>query len=90
MLCADAHPHTCMQVLIRWALERGCSVLPKSTNPGRIASNLSVSSWRIDAADIQTLSNMPYQVSLMAAAAWHAELLLWSTPQCTAVPATCR
>jgi hypothetical protein len=58
-----------MQVLIRWALERGCSVLPKSTNPDRIAANLAVSTWRIDAADVQTLSNMPYQVRGAAAAA---------------------
>ncbi len=35
------------QVLIRWAVQRGTSVLPKSVNPARIAGNLDVHSWSI-------------------------------------------
>jgi alcohol dehydrogenase (NADP+) len=42
-----ARNHECStaQVLIRWAIQRGTSVIPKSVNPGRIKQN-------IDAADI--------------------------------------
>jgi diketogulonate reductase-like aldo/keto reductase len=52
----------CLQVLIRWALGRGCSVLPKSTNPERIAANLAVSDWQLAAEDVQALSSLPYRV----------------------------
>ena len=30
------------QVLLAWALRRGTSVIPKSTNPGRIRENLAL------------------------------------------------
>ncbi len=35
------------QVLVRWAVQRGTSVLPKSVKPERLASNLDVHSWSI-------------------------------------------
>lgn len=37
-------------------------MLPKSTSPERIAANLAVGTWRVAAEDVETLSNMPYQV----------------------------
>ena len=51
------------QVLIRWALQRGTSVLPKSANPGRIASNFDVLDWRLTPENQQALSSLPYRVS---------------------------
>lgn len=58
-------PHSCcwlLQVLVRWALDRGCSVLPKSTNAERIAANLAVLDWQLAPEDSQLLSNLPYRV----------------------------
>jgi diketogulonate reductase-like aldo/keto reductase len=39
---ADAHGKTPAQVMLRWHLQQGRSVIPKSTNPQRIAQNIDV------------------------------------------------
>jgi diketogulonate reductase-like aldo/keto reductase len=39
---AQAHDKTPAQVMLRWHLQRGRSVIPKSTKPQRIAENLDV------------------------------------------------
>ena len=53
---------TALQILIRWAVERGVSVLPKSTNTERIAANLAVGDWGMSHEDVETLGHMPYKV----------------------------
>ena len=39
---AKAHDKTPAQVMLRWHLQQGRSVIPKSTNPQRIAENIDV------------------------------------------------
>jgi diketogulonate reductase-like aldo/keto reductase len=39
---ANAHDKTPAQVMLRWHLQQGRSVIPKSTNPQRIAENIDV------------------------------------------------
>jgi diketogulonate reductase-like aldo/keto reductase len=41
---AQAHSKTPAQVMLRWHLQQGRSVIPKSTTPQRIAGNIDVSS----------------------------------------------
>ncbi len=43
------------QVLIRWALDKGFVVLPKSINPGRIAENHEVFDFFLSADDLERL-----------------------------------
>jgi diketogulonate reductase-like aldo/keto reductase len=57
-------------VLIRWALDRGCSVLPKSTNPDRIAANLAVMDWQLAPADVERLAQLPYKVGAGMVSQW--------------------
>eukprot|EP00759_Apiculatamorpha_spiralis_P029626 PhF_6_TR31759/c0_g1_i1/m.46757/K00002/AKR1A1, adh; alcohol dehydrogenase (NADP+) len=52
------------QILIRWAIQRGWTVIPKSTNPGRIAENFNVFDFSIDAEDFQKLSSIPRQIRM--------------------------
>lgn len=52
-------------MLIRWALQRGTSCLPKSTTPARIASNLRVMDWELPAADVAALSGLAYQARMV-------------------------
>jgi diketogulonate reductase-like aldo/keto reductase len=49
------------QVLIRWALQRGTSVLPKSVHPDRLRANLDVLEWSIPKEDFERLSSFPHQ-----------------------------
>ena len=46
------------QVLIRWALDKGFVVLPKSVQPGRIAENFAVFDFTLDAADLARLDDL--------------------------------
>ncbi|XP_010257009.1 PREDICTED: aldose reductase-like [Nelumbo nucifera] len=46
------------QVLVKWGLQRGTSVIPKSSNPDRIKENIQVFGWEIPAQDFEVLSNL--------------------------------
>ncbi|MFJ5038746.1 MULTISPECIES: aldo/keto reductase [Streptomyces] len=56
---AETHGKSPAQVMLRWGIQQGRSVIPKSTNPGRLAQNLDVFDFtltddemsRIDALD---------------------------------------
>ncbi len=46
------------QVLLRWAIQKGFPVLPKSTNPERIRKNADVFGFRIDDQDMAAMDKM--------------------------------
>ncbi len=46
------------QILLRWAIQRGFAVLPKSTNPERMRQNLDLFSFEIDTSDMDSLARM--------------------------------
>jgi 2,5-diketo-D-gluconate reductase A len=46
------------QVLIRWHLQLGNIVIPKSANPSRIASNLDVFDFELNANEMATISSL--------------------------------
>ncbi|KDD76806.1 aldo-keto reductase, partial [Helicosporidium sp. ATCC 50920] len=58
------------QVLIRWALEHGTSVIPKSTSPQRISSNLEVLDWCLGEESYRALSSLPVQQRMVNGASW--------------------
>ena len=53
---AGRHGCTPAQVLIRWALQRGTSVIPKSSNPERIAQNLAAADVPLSDDDMLELA----------------------------------
>ncbi|MEM1031220.1 MAG: aldo/keto reductase [Myxococcota bacterium] len=55
---AEAHDAQPAQVLIAWALARGTSVIPKSTNFGRIEQNLAATKLSLTAEDIAALDGL--------------------------------
>jgi 2,5-diketo-D-gluconate reductase A len=55
---AKKHDRTPAQVVIRWHLQLGNVVIPKSVTPSRIQENLSVFDFRLDAEDMARLSTL--------------------------------
>ena len=54
------------QVLIRWGVQRGYPVLPKSVNPVRIKENFDVFDWELTQDQMDRLSSLEPQVRLLA------------------------
>ncbi|WP_040507526.1 aldo/keto reductase [Gluconobacter morbifer] len=55
---AQKHDKTPAQVVIRWHLQEGLIVIPKSANPKRLAENLDVFDFALDADDLQVIDGM--------------------------------
>ena len=52
------YAHTPAQVGLRWAIQKGISVIPKSTHPERIASNAKIFDFTIDQEDMDLLDTL--------------------------------
>ena len=52
---AAKHGKTPAQTIIRWHLDKGYVVIPKSANPGRIRQNIQVFDFRLDDEDLKVM-----------------------------------
>lgn len=55
---ASAHGKSAAQVVIRWHLQIGNLVIPKSSNPDRLAENLDVFDFSLSESDMQLIASM--------------------------------
>ncbi len=55
---ATKHGVSEAQILLRWAVQQGYAVLPKSLNPQRIQQNIDVFSFVIDEDDMTAIQRM--------------------------------
>lgn len=55
---ASKHGKTAAQVVVRWHIEMGHVVIPKSVNPGRIAENAGVLDFALDAQDMAAIAEL--------------------------------
>lgn len=62
---ADKYGKTSAQVILRWSLQRGTSVLPMSDRSDRIRSNRDVLSWALAAEDWEKVNSFVPQIQLI-------------------------
>jgi 2,5-diketo-D-gluconate reductase A len=55
---AERHGHTPAQVTLRWHIQRGDIVFPKSVTPSRIAENLGIFDFELPDEDMATISGL--------------------------------
>jgi 2,5-diketo-D-gluconate reductase A len=55
---AEAHGVTPAQAILRWHLQRGHIVIPKSATPGRIVENLSVDHFELSSAELEAIDGL--------------------------------
>src|SRR4051812_37961755 len=55
---ARAHGKSAAQVMLRWGIQHGRSVIPKSTKPGRIAENIDVFDFELSADELAAIDGL--------------------------------
>jgi len=67
---AEEHQCSTAQVLIRWAIQRGTIVIPKSVNEGRIKQNYDAASLELSADAMQRIKNMDRHYRYLDGGIW--------------------
>ena len=55
---AKKHGKTAAQIVLRWVLQQGFIIIPKSENPVRIRENASIFDFELDAEDLVLISEL--------------------------------
>ena len=55
---ADKHDKTVAQVELRWELQQGLVVIPKTTHVGRMKENMDVFDFQLDADEMETIAEL--------------------------------
>ncbi|KRY45646.1 1,5-anhydro-D-fructose reductase [Trichinella britovi] len=61
---AEMHKKTPAQILLKYLIQRGMIVIPKSTNEGRIKENFNVFDFKLEESDMSALANRPIKKRL--------------------------
>lgn len=56
MVAAEAHGKTPAQVLLKWGVQRGTSIIPKTTKPERMRENLDIDDFELSAVEMAAIS----------------------------------
>ena len=54
----EKYSKTAAQVVLRWNIERGLIVIPKSSNPARQLENISIFDFELTDQDMQTINQL--------------------------------
>lgn len=60
---ADAHHKSIAQIILRWHLQRGIVVIPKSTHKERMAENFNVFDFQLTNEEMKTIASLDTQTS---------------------------
>ena len=58
---AETHQKRAAQILLRWAVQQGIGVIPKSTNPEHIRNNIDIFSFCLSDSEVSKLSSLDSQ-----------------------------
>ncbi|MDY7096935.1 MAG: aldo/keto reductase [Pseudomonadota bacterium] len=58
MVAAQAHDKTPAQVLLRWGIQRGTAIIPKTTKPERMRENLDIMDFELSAVEMAAISSL--------------------------------
>ncbi len=61
---AEKYRKTVPQVMLRWEIEQGLAVIPKSVNPGRIAENSNIFDFKLTDEEIKAITALDQQKSV--------------------------
>ncbi len=61
------------QVLIAWSIHRNISVIPKSTNPGRIRENFAAAKLELNAQELKQLAQLDLHRRYLDGSFWEVE-----------------
>ena len=56
MVAADAHGKTPAQVLLKWGVQRGTAVIPKTSKPERMRENLAIADFELSQVEMAAIS----------------------------------
>ena len=55
---AKAHNKSIVQIILRWHIQEGFSVIPGATNPDYIKENISIFDFQLSNADMTTMRSL--------------------------------
>ena len=58
MVASEAHGKTPAQVLLRWGVQRGTAIIPKTTKPERMVENLDIQDFELSAVEMAAISSL--------------------------------
>ena len=53
---AEAHGKTPAQIVLRWGIQRGTAIIPKTSKPDRMRENLAISDFSLSEAEMEAIS----------------------------------
>ena len=62
---AEGHGKTVAQIILRWIVQRGVSVIPKSVHQGRMEENIGIWDFELSAEDMRLISTLDLSRPLM-------------------------
>ena len=62
---ADETGHTCAQVSLRWLLQRGCAIIPRSRDTDHIAENFDLFDWELSADQVSRIDAIEERTRLV-------------------------
>ena len=55
---AERHRRTSAQIALRWGVQRGCAVIPKTQSPARLVENLALGDFALDPAEMAAIDGL--------------------------------